>query len=148
MDLKQLEGLSLGELREKFPEIKSTSKVGFIEKLKALWSIDVHNEEFVAPENEDEDVNEASLADEIIRMKDLSKRYLIISNTSLESTKIMSELFLELDYRARRERFNIMYRAKMNEIHVNGNLYIKFSCAKNAEHWLRKQKWTDVIKMM
>ena len=148
MDLKQLEGLSLGELREKFPEIKSTSKVGFIEKLKALWSIDVHNEEFVAPENEDEDVNEASLADEIIRMKDLSKRYLIISNTSLESTKIMSELFLELDYRARRESFNIMYRAKMNEIHVNGNLYIKFSCAKNAEHWLRKQKWTDVIKMM
>ena len=45
MDLKQLEELSLGELRERFPEIKSTSKVGFIEKLKALWSIDVHNEE-------------------------------------------------------------------------------------------------------
>ena len=147
---KTLEQLSLKELREMFPGIKSTSKAGF---LKQVEEIDVIDEE-VQPEPEE--------ISEITKM--LQDRRELLKYLLEEGGKIMSVLVVLQDDAEKVDVYNtvkwgleswklnemaegrtvkpFLFRERMFEIHIDGKTYVKFACSTMKDYYERKQKFT------
>jgi len=119
--MKNLNELSLKELRELYPDIKSTSKANFIfqveERVEKPFTL-----------------NHENLLEYIASKINTREKILIKCEDSLTA----DELFYNCQYRffpkLNEKGITVLASDRRRDMHINGTLYVRFSCKNLYEH--------------
>ena len=138
--MANLEDFKLSELREMYPNIKDTSKKGFIEQVRAILIASPHTEEEVIPVVEET----AKLDDNQIPVEDL---LLFIAENVPTRNKILlkaedsltaDELFLHCQYKLfpklNEKGISVMASSSSRDMHLNGTCYVRIACSRTFDH--------------
>ena len=123
--MKNLNELSLKELRELYPDIKSTSKANFLAQIEEPINEVVEEPVKLTYDN---------LLEYVAGKINTREKILIKCEDSLTA----DDVFLNFQYKffplLNKKGISVLASSSRRDMHINGTLYVRLACKNNYEH--------------
>ena len=117
--MEELRDLKLSELREKYPDLRATSKKKFLEQVEELYF-----KENVSTKDKDELTYEECISHVWDNRLGIDKT-LFIAKHRREADQLFYNIFFEVEEKAQKAGITLMVNESMRTIHLNGSYFMR-----------------------